>query len=77
MSQEKTVNQNLPFLIIGLAGLIFLTIIIFSCKKQNSNTSTANCPTTSACGCSAKNKAECEASTDCCKWTVGQGCGCK
>jgi hypothetical protein len=36
---------------------------------------TSGCPTTAACGCSGKKKAECE-SSPCCKWTVGSGCGC-
>jgi hypothetical protein len=43
----------------------------------NNGSSGTNCPTTSACGCSAFNKSDCESHTDCCKWTVGQGCGCK
>jgi len=33
------------------------------------------CPTTSACGCSGHNMSECN-SDPCCKWTVGEGCGC-
>lgn len=35
----------------------------------------SGCPTTAACGCSGKTKAQC--SGPCCKWTVGSGCGCK
>lgn len=35
----------------------------------------SNCPTTSSCGCSGKNKSACGGA--CCKWTVGSGCGCK
>lgn len=35
-----------------------------------------SCPTTSSCGCSGKNKAPCQ-SDPCCKWVVGDGCGCK
>lgn len=59
-----------------------LTIVIISCKKENKSSSSTSptstgCPSTSACGCSAKNKADCDASTQCCKWTTGQGCGCK
>jgi hypothetical protein len=34
-----------------------------------------NCPTTSSCGCSGKNKDACGG--PCCKWTTGQGCGCR
>ena len=34
------------------------------------------CPTTSACGCSGKNKSACQGDS-CCKWTTGQGCGCR
>jgi hypothetical protein len=36
---------------------------------------TTNCPTTSNCGCSNKNKDVCESS--CCKWVVGDGCKCR
>ena len=52
----------------------FLLVISFTtinCSKK------PICPSTSACGCSGYNKAECEANSDCCKWTTGQGCGCK
>jgi hypothetical protein len=35
----------------------------------------SDCPTTAACGCSEDNKDECGG--PCCKWTVGEGCGCK
>jgi hypothetical protein len=35
---------------------------------------TAECPDTAACGCSNKNKDDCGGS--CCRWTVGEGCGC-
>ncbi len=34
------------------------------------------CPNTSACGCSGHNKSPCQADP-CCRWTVGQGCGCR
>ncbi|WP_254161230.1 hypothetical protein [Chryseosolibacter histidini] len=34
-----------------------------------------NCPTTSNCGCSGKNKDQCGGA--CCKWVVGTGCRCK
>lgn len=34
-----------------------------------------DCPTTSNCGCSNKNKSSCE-SDSCCKWVVGDGCQC-
>jgi hypothetical protein len=48
-----------------------LSVFLFGCSRD------ITCPTTSRCGCSDKTKAECEASPDCCKWTTGQGCGCK
>lgn len=72
-------KQTLPFYIVGIIGLIAIAIAVFSCKKNNAspNSNYANCPTTAACGCSAKNKGDCQASTDCCAWTTGQGCGCK
>jgi len=38
--------------------------------------SSGGCPTTSACGCSGKNKTPCQ-NDPCCKWTTGKGCGCK
>lgn len=38
--------------------------------------SVTNCPQTSNCGCSGKNKSPCEADP-CCKWVVGEGCECK
>jgi len=41
----------------------------------SSGSSSTGCPTTAACGCSGHNMAECNADP-CCKWTVGQGCGC-
>ncbi|MFY2561949.1 hypothetical protein ACN469_30425 [Corallococcus terminator] len=34
------------------------------------------CPTTSSCGCSGKNKDACFADR-CCLWVVGWGCGCR
>lgn len=56
---------------LNLLLLAFSLTTFISCSKD----STPNCPTTAACGCSNKNKSECE--TDpCCKWTVGQGCDC-
>jgi hypothetical protein len=36
----------------------------------------ADCPTTAACGCSAHNKDACELDF-CCRWVVGDGCGCR
>jgi hypothetical protein len=70
---------------------IYLMAILFaltSCSKEEANEDynynnynsggggSSGCPTTAACGCSGKTKSECEASP-CCKWTVGQGCGCR
>jgi hypothetical protein len=43
--------------------------------NPGTNPGTSNCPTTSSCGCSGKNKDACGG--PCCKWTTGQGCGCK
>lgn len=54
--------------------------ILISCKKEDTGSSSgsgSNCPTTAACGCSAYTKSQCEANPDCCKWTVGSGCGCR
>lgn len=34
------------------------------------------CPSTSACGCSNKNKSACGGDS-CCRWVVGSGCGCR
>lgn len=34
-----------------------------------------NCPTTSNCGCSGKNKDACGG--NCCKWVLGSGCRCR
>ncbi|MFP2961253.1 excalibur calcium-binding domain-containing protein [Myxococcus sp. 1LA] len=34
------------------------------------------CPSTSACGCSNKNKSAC-GGDPCCRWVVGSGCGCR
>lgn len=60
----------------GVLGVLLLfVIIILGCKKSQTPDPQTKCPTTSACGCSSKNKADCN--TDCCAWTVGQGCGCK
>jgi hypothetical protein len=71
--------------------LMAIVFALTSCSKEDSNedytnynyTNTNNggsgssgCPTTSSCGCSNKTKAQCEVSP-CCKWTVGQGCGCR
>lgn len=39
------------------------------------STQSNDCPTTSSCGCSNKNKADCN--SPCCSWVVGKGCGCK
>lgn len=36
----------------------------------------SDCPTTSNCGCSNKNKLECQTSP-CCQWIVGTGCKCR
>lgn len=36
---------------------------------------TSNCPTTSACGCSGFRQSECGGA--CCRWVVGDGCGCR
>ncbi len=59
-------------------ALLFLfafgSYLFISCSEEGSGN---NCPTTSACGCSSYTKSECESHTDCCKWTTGQGCGCK
>ena len=54
-----------------LLYLVFM-ITIASCTIDDSS----GCPTTAACGCSNKSKADCELDY-CCKWTVGQGCGCR
>ncbi len=35
-----------------------------------------DCPNTSACGCSGHNMLPCQMDV-CCKWTTGQGCGCR
>jgi hypothetical protein len=43
--------------------------------EENGN-SVRWCPDTSACGCSNKNKNAC-GSDPCCRWTVGEGCGCR
>ena len=45
-----------------------------ACEEPGNSVKT--CATTSACGCSGYNKSPCEADP-CCKWTVGDGCGCK
>ncbi len=58
---------------------IYLMAIVFaltSCSKEESDSTYSGCPTTSSCGCSNKTKSECESSS-CCKWTTGQGCGCR
>jgi len=59
---------------------IYLVIILSSCIGEDSDPvlpgGNGGCPTTSACGCSGYNKSDCETHS-CCKWTVGQGCGCK
>tara|TARA_B100000508_G_C11465074_1_gene281290 strand:+ start:1358 stop:1669 length:312 start_codon:yes stop_codon:yes gene_type:complete len=44
-----------------------------ACEHLPNSTS---CPTTAKCGCSGHNKTECDGDP-CCKWTTGQGCGCK
>ena len=41
----------------------------------NNDNAAEDCPSTSNCGCSSKNKAECN--TRCCAWVVGQGCNCR
>jgi hypothetical protein len=45
-----------------------------ACEEPGNSVTT--CSNTSACGCSGKNKSPCEADP-CCKWVVGDGCGCK
>lgn len=45
-------------------------------SSNPSNPNNGGCPNTAACGCSNKNKSACQSSS-CCKWTVGEGCGCK
>ena len=40
----------------------------------SSGTTTIDCPTSAACGCSNKNKDECFG--PCCQWYVGEGCNC-
>jgi hypothetical protein len=71
-----------------LSIVVSTTFLFASCSKEeatedynynNYNSGgggSSGCPTTAACGCSGKTKSECEASP-CCKWTVGQGCGCR
>ena len=59
---------------------LVLVVLVISCKKEEESTYTntpsgTDCPTTSACGCSNLNQADCN--TACCAWTVGQGCGCR
>lgn len=61
---------------IPLIPIVAFAIMVTFCKKEEDKKSNP-CPTTSACGCSAKTKAECDAATDCCKWITGQGCDCK
>ena len=59
--------------------IIFTSCFFFSCEVSDPTTSSENiggCPTTAACGCSQNNKPECE-DHRCCKWTVGEGCGCR
>jgi hypothetical protein len=43
-----------------------------ACNEPNNQVTL--CPSTAACGCSGKRKADCNSS--CCSWVVGQGCGC-
>lgn len=43
---------------------------------NNNGGNTSGCPTTSNCGCSGKNKSECE-NDICCRWIVGTGCKCR
>ena len=64
-------------LAIALVAIVFLTCVITACEKDDDSGGSSSCPTTAACGCSAYNKVDCNAHTLCCKWTVGQGCGCK
>lgn len=69
-----------------ILSVVLTTFLFTSCSKEettedynynNYNSGGGSgCPTTAACGCSNKTKSECEASP-CCKWTVGQGCGCR
>ena len=63
-----------------IAFIITLGTLIISCKKEeetpsNTTTTTSDCPTTSACGCSNLNQADCN--TNCCAWYTGQGCDCR
>lgn len=52
-----------------LLSVFPIAFLFWSCEK------TDGCPTTSACGCSSKSKADCQADI-CCAWTVGEGCDC-
>jgi len=45
-----------------------------ACEEPGNEVS--DCGNTSNCGCSNLNKSPCEAN-NCCKWTVGEGCGCR
>ena len=47
-----------------------------ACEHLLDGGGSGGCPTTSNCGCSNKNKSECESSA-CCRWIVGTGCKCK
>ena len=63
----------------------FFVVVMTSCSKdtepaQSSSYSSGGgtgCPTTSQCGCSGKNKSDCDAAYNCCKWVVGTGCVCR
>lgn len=45
-----------------------------ACEKGTSGSGNSGCPTTANCGCSGRNKSECEG--PCCKWVTGSGCEC-
>ena len=45
-----------------------------ACEEPGNSIKT--CASTSACGCSGKNKSPCEADS-CCRWVVGDGCNCR
>lgn len=46
-----------------------------TCQPDDDTGNTGNCPTTSACGCSGFRQSECGGA--CCRWVVGDGCGCR
>lgn len=68
-------NLILMFLTVLVCGFVSCIGEIDDFDVPTTTSGSSLCPTTKACGCSNKRKAQCN--TVCCKWTVGKGCGCK